>query len=256
MGLLKQLWNKLTSWFAHAIDSRTQPWVDDPKSSSSLPAAEISDNEPVQFDSTPVAADSEPQTQSILELPPEAVAPTKPEPAPAVVAPKTLSPVAAVKPRPASAKKAPKPAAVEPSVSKPAEIPVPVAVKPVLVPAPIVMSEMAAETDSDLDVEPAAVVPNPVSRVKAKATPEENAKRLARALISDLKLYNDARVVAGKAQGNLYDILQDDIEKSRKHYEDRVGDARAKMPDYFYQELVSKLCEGDASKLGPNYKHA
>lgn len=81
---------------------------------------------------------------------------------------------------------------------------------------------------------------------------DQTAQRLARLLISEIKLYNK---VADSTANNVYDILKDPIDKARKYYGQRLGPtAIASMPDYFHAELVRTLCAGDASRLGPNYK--
>jgi hypothetical protein len=85
---------------------------------------------------------------------------------------------------------------------------------------------------------------------------DQTAQRLARLLVSEIKLYYMSKIEdqqAGTAT-NIYDLLRDPIDKSRRHYKKRLGaKAAASMPDYFHGELVSSLCAGDASRLGPNY---
>ena len=84
----------------------------------------------------------------------------------------------------------------------------------------------------------------------------QSAQRLARVLISEIKLYYMDKIDGQNASEtqNIYDLLKDAIDKSRQHYEQRVGaEASASMPDYFHGELVRALCAGDESRLGPNY---
>ena len=85
---------------------------------------------------------------------------------------------------------------------------------------------------------------------------DQTAQRLARLLVSEIKLYYKSKSEGDNSIGetNIYDILKDPIEKSRKHYVQRMGKtAIESMPDYFHGELVRTLCGGDASRLGPNY---
>jgi hypothetical protein len=85
---------------------------------------------------------------------------------------------------------------------------------------------------------------------------DQTAQRLARLLVSEIKLYYKSKSEGDDSIGdtNIYDILKDPIEKSRKHYMQRMGKtAIESMPDYFHGELVRTLCGGDASRLGPNY---
>ena len=83
---------------------------------------------------------------------------------------------------------------------------------------------------------------------------DQSAQRLARLLVSEIKLYNEKKIIEGRKNNNLYDLLKDTIEQSRKHFKERMGAALESMPDYFHEELVKTLCEGDASKLGTNYQ--
>ena len=91
-----------------------------------------------------------------------------------------------------------------------------------------------------------------VASVNGKA--HQSAQRLARVLISEIKLYYMDKINGRDASEtqNIYDLLKDPIDKSRQHYRQRVG-TEVSMPDYFHGELVKTLCEGDASRLGPNY---
>ncbi|HSQ18899.1 MAG TPA: GAF domain-containing protein [Blastocatellia bacterium] len=77
-----------------------------------------------------------------------------------------------------------------------------------------------------------------------------DARRFARLLVSEIKLYNEHKVAEGRRGGDLYDRLKEDIDRSRQMYEKRVTPNVAAKFDYFYDELVSTLAEGDPSKLG------
>ena len=77
-----------------------------------------------------------------------------------------------------------------------------------------------------------------------------DARRFARLLVSEIKLYNEQKVAEGRRGGDLYYRLKEDIDRSRQMYEKRVTSNVAARFDYFYDELVSTLAEGDPSKLG------
>src|SRR5882762_10537258 len=83
----------------------------------------------------------------------------------------------------------------------------------------------------------------------------KRAQRFARLLIDEIKLYNKGKVEEGMKQKDLYDRLRDDIDKSRASYAKRYGSTVAVSGDYFVQELVRGLAQGEASTLGPNFKH-
>jgi hypothetical protein len=83
---------------------------------------------------------------------------------------------------------------------------------------------------------------------------DQTAQRLARLLVSEIKLYYMSKM-EGHQANNIYDLLKGPIDKSRQHYKKRLGTkAVESMPDYFHNELVSSLCGGEASRLGPNYR--
>ena len=78
----------------------------------------------------------------------------------------------------------------------------------------------------------------------------EEARRLARLLVSEIKLYNEEQIEEGRRQRDIYPRLQDDIDRSRQMYEERVDPDVLRSTDYFYQELVRILAAGDSRLLG------
>ncbi len=98
--------------------------------------------------------------------------------------------------------------------------------------------------------QPIAPVPTPGSETEQRA--HNDARRFARLLVSEIKLYNAAKVNDGRRNYDLYDRLKDEIDRSRKVYDKRVSPAVAARFDYFYDELVQTLAEGDPAKLGKN----
>lgn len=83
-----------------------------------------------------------------------------------------------------------------------------------------------------------------------------DARRFARLLISEIKLYNEQKVAEGRSEHDLYDRLREYIDRSREMYDKRVKAEVAARYDYFHGELVNTLAEGDVSKLGANYPGA
>src|SRR6185369_12828733 len=83
-----------------------------------------------------------------------------------------------------------------------------------------------------------------------------DARRFARLLISEIKLYNEQKVSEGRTEHDLYDRLREYIDRSREMYDKRVKAEVAARYDYFHGELVNTLAEGDESKLGANYPGA
>jgi len=83
-----------------------------------------------------------------------------------------------------------------------------------------------------------------------------DARRFARLLVSEIKLYNEQKVMEGRSQNDLYMRLRDYIDRSREMYDKRVKPEVANRYDYFHQELVNTLAEGDATKMGSAYPGA
>jgi hypothetical protein len=78
----------------------------------------------------------------------------------------------------------------------------------------------------------------------------DEAKRLARLLISEIRLYNEEQVLEGRRNRDLYHRLREDIDRSRQIYDERVDAAVRNEVDYFQQELVRSLAGGDPRALG------
>ena len=83
-----------------------------------------------------------------------------------------------------------------------------------------------------------------------------DARRFARLLVSEIKLYNEQKVKEGRDGNDIYDRLQEAVDRSREMYDKRVQPAVAGRFDYFHYELVNSLAEGDESKLGGSYPGA
>ena len=75
------------------------------------------------------------------------------------------------------------------------------------------------------------------------------ARRYARLLVSEIKLYYEAAVVAGRRDRNLVTRLGGEIARARVLYEQRVPPPVRQRADYFHDELVRTLANGDASLL-------
>jgi hypothetical protein len=101
-----------------------------------------------------------------------------------------------------------------------------------------------------------AARPAPAPAPPVAASPEEqkaheDARRFARLVVSEIKLYNEAKVNDGRRQRNIYEKLKEDIERGRQMYSDRVPPPIRESSNYFYDELVRILAGGDAGALGP-----
>jgi hypothetical protein len=110
---------------------------------------------------------------------------------------------------------------------------------------------------------PAPPPPPPAARPAAPPAPQptglspeeqkahEDAKRFARLVVSEIKLYNETKVNEGRRHRDLYERLKEDIERGRQMYSDRVAAHIRDHTNYFVDELVRILAGGDAAALGP-----
>ena len=78
---------------------------------------------------------------------------------------------------------------------------------------------------------------------------EDAARRYARLLLSEIKLYNEAAVKAGREGRDLFERLRPEIERARGLYEERISPSLKARNLYFDQELVRTLADGDPSLL-------
>lgn len=82
------------------------------------------------------------------------------------------------------------------------------------------------------------------------AKKHDEARRFARLLVSEIKLYNESKVDQGRKNNDIYERLKEDIDRSRQMYDERIGDDVRKVSNYFYDELVRILADGHAEALG------
>jgi hypothetical protein len=146
----------------------------------------------------------------------------KAAPQPAVEAPHPVEP-----PRKAAVAPPPAPAAYE--AAAPAAVTM--APQPVTVAEPVEASQPAAPVVDEA---------------------HDRARRFAKLLVEEIKLYNQAKVADGRSQGDLYSRLHDDIEKSRAAYQKRYGEI-VKDVDYFTQELIRILADNNAMVMGAGF---
>jgi hypothetical protein len=102
---------------------------------------------------------------------------------------------------------------------------------------------------------PPPAAPAPPRPAAAPVAPEDqkahdDAKRFARLVVSEIKLYNEAKVNEGRRQKDLYERLKEDIERGRQMYAERVPARVRDSTNYFFDELVRILAGGDAGSLG------
>ncbi|QWV94181.1 zinc-ribbon domain-containing protein [Geomonas oryzisoli] len=186
---------------------------------------------------------------------PQAAAAPAPEPpvaappaAPVMTAAETPAPVMAAAETPAPVVTAPDAFVadvVEPPVVAAPEAPVAVPELPIVAApeppaAPAVEAPAAAVAAPSAPAAPAA----PAQAAQAQLPEEQvKARRLARIIVSDIVLYNQAKVEQGVREGNFYEVLADDIREGEYLYQQRVSqqvrDTTSFLKDAF-EELIAK----------------
>ena len=168
--------------------------------------------------------------------------PTSPEPSPAAPPPARFSWDAPIAPPVA-------PAAVPP----PAPIPPRESSAPRPAPAGAAMESTGGTGGGAVSAPPGFVPRFRSGREDDPNRALEDARRLARLLVSEIKLYNEKKVEDGRANGDLYDRLKDDIERSRQVYNERTPESVRQDTNFFQDELVRILADGRPEVLGqPN----
>ena len=119
-------------------------------------------------------------------------------------------------------------------------------VEPELPVPPPIVTRRASERNVELPIE----VPDDERRM------HNDARRFARLLVSEIKLYNEQKVKEGRQAKDLYSRLREAVDRSREMYDKRVSPQVAAKYDYFNFEIVNTLAEGDESRLGTDYPGA
>ena len=71
-------------------------------------------------------------------------------------------------------------------------------------------------------------------------TPDE-AKRLARTILSDILLYNQAKVKEGIEKDSLFQVLTEELAEGKKYYESMVDEEIRQGSNFFNEAVVDVL---------------
>ncbi|HKC80367.1 MAG TPA: zinc-ribbon domain-containing protein [Gemmatimonadaceae bacterium] len=226
-----------------------------------------SGNQPRQR-ATPQASDSwdpAPFSSSTPRTPAPAAPPPRPaSPPPAPPPPRTMEAPAAPRPRPEAVERAtaaatatpPSPTSglpefatppAAPSFPSPASSPFPAPSAPPFVPG----ASRPPTPSRTLGPPPSPVSPassdggarRPLNPFLSK-DPNQRAKRLARALVSDIITYHPAKHAEGLRDGTLKQLFREEIKKSFEEYIAQVGQQLAESTTYFQEALNEVLGAG------------
>ena len=136
------------------------------------------------------------------------------------------------------------PPAVRSTVAAPPAPPLsPPGPPPLVPPSPPKAPQPAAPIMSPAPPAPVRPAGRPVNPFLTQ-DPSQKARRLARALISDLAVYYPDRRKEGMAQGTLKQLFQEEIQKSWEEFTEQVGRELAESTTYFNDALNEILAGG------------
>jgi hypothetical protein len=69
----------------------------------------------------------------------------------------------------------------------------------------------------------------------------DEAKRLARTILSDILLYNQAKVKEGIEKDSLFDVLTEELAEGKKYYESMVDEEVRQTNNFFNEAVVDVL---------------
>lgn len=69
----------------------------------------------------------------------------------------------------------------------------------------------------------------------------DEARRLARTILSDIVLYNQAKVKEGIEKDSLFDVLTEELAEGKKYYETMVDEEIRRATNYFNEAVVDVL---------------
>ncbi len=81
---------------------------------------------------------------------------------------------------------------------------------------------------------------------------QADAKRFARLLVAEIKLYNESKIERGKRANDIYSQLETEINQARRKYNGRVN-SNLTDKDYFDEQIIELLADGGAGKMGVRY---
>ena len=137
---------------------------------------------------------------------------------------------------------APKPAAVAP---QPAPAPVETPTAPAAAPKPAgATAPPAAAASTPAPAPSAPPVTRPINPFLAQ-DPNQKARRLARALVSDMIVYQPEKRQRAIEAGTLKDVFDEEIKKSWEEYVEQVGEDLANSTGYFTEALNEILAGGN-----------
>ncbi|MFO7765447.1 MAG: hypothetical protein R6V33_03350 [Pelovirga sp.] len=73
--------------------------------------------------------------------------------------------------------------------------------------------------------------------------------RLARAIVSDIALYNQDKVSEGIKSDNIFELMNEELEEGREHFFSRVSPELANRAHLYERAIVDVLIKQQAGKI-------
>ncbi len=187
-----------------------------------------------------------PKCQNVISITKEIPKPVSPEPVKITTPPEPPP----VEPPPQPKIESPVPHKVEPPAPPEVEAPVPPPTEPPVPPPPPEpeIPEPVAKKEPEMKTE-VEIVSKPPKPPAAEMSEEdkkwhERARRLAKALASDLVLYNQEKVEQGLRDGTLVQLLGSEIRRSWEYYCQQIPKHIIENSDYFKEQLNKIVGKG------------
>jgi predicted Zn finger-like uncharacterized protein len=224
--------------------SQPGPFIPSRPARAATPPAGQSPVRPTPMSSRPTPTPSQAATPQPSRTPPRPTTPVRPM-TPASTPRLNTPPAPRAATPPVAAPRVPTPAVPAPAISVPAETPPPRQATP---PRPIaaIPPSFAAPPSQPAQGSPANQPTGerrPINPFLAR-DPSLRAKRLARALVSDMVAYYPAKHAEGLEKGTLKELFRDEIKKSYEEYIAQVGAEFARSTTHFQESLNEVLGAG------------
>src|SRR5205085_8576698 len=105
-------------------------------------------------------------------------------------------------------------------------------------PEPVVAKPVPAAAPPPPTPPPTPLAAEPTDAVVLEA------KRIARLIISEIKLYNQDKLARAKNKKEVLDLLKNDLIKGKQHYNSRIAAKLPGGPDYFMETVKVILLAG------------
>ena len=102
--------------------------------------------------------------------------------------------------------------------------------------------EMVTEPSAEISAVGAVTLPGAVEGLPEAVVLE--AKRIARLIVSEIKLYNQEKIARVATAKEVLDLLRNDLLRGKQHYDSRIAAKLPLGPDYFMETVKEILLAG------------